>query len=102
VGIRPSFCGSEKARCDLETALAREKHLESVAIRVNEIWEQVDQLIATRQSKNYDLAVQHLLDLRDEAERKGTQSEFAKHIAKLRQIHARKPGVINRLNEKGF
>lgn len=92
----------EKVRRDREAALAREKHLESMASRVAETWKQVDQLIDTRQSKNYDLAVQLLVDLRDLAERKGTQSDFMDRVTKLRHIHARKPAVINRLNEKGF
>jgi len=77
-------------------------HLNSISGRTAELWEQIEQLIATRQSKSYDLAIQHLADLHDLAARKGTQSEFATRIASLRQAHARKPGVLARLNEKGW
>ena len=91
-----------KARHDRQAAIEREKHLDSIASRTVELWGQVEQLIATRQSKSYDLAVEHLIDLRDLAARQGTKSDFAYRMAAFRQVHARKPGVISRLNEKGM
>lgn len=92
----------QKVRRDREAAIEREKYLDSIASRTVELWGQVEQLIATRQSKSYDLAVEHLMDLRDLAARQGTKSDFADRMAALRQVHARKPGVITRLNEKGL
>jgi hypothetical protein len=95
-----STAAREKARREREAAVAREKHLDSIASRTVELWEEVEQLIDTRQGKNYDVAVQHLVDLRDLAARQGTQSDFADRMASFHQVHARKPAVIARLKEK--
>jgi hypothetical protein len=42
------------------------------------------------------------MDLRDLAARQGNKPDFADRIAAFRQLHARKPGVITRLNEEGL
>jgi hypothetical protein len=92
----------EKAERERQAALAREKHLHSIAGRVPEIWRQIEELIATKQSKSYDLAVQHLSDLRELAKRGGNETAFAKRVAALREKQSRKPSFLARLSEKGM
>jgi len=91
-----------KARREREAAIAREKHLDALASRAPELWASVDALIATRQPKNYDAAVRHLVDLRDLAKRGGTTAEFARRIAALREAQVRKQAFVTRLDPAGL
>jgi hypothetical protein len=88
----------EKARCQIETALAREKYLESLAEHEFEIWDKVEALIATRQPLKYDEAINLLVDLCDLAAR-NKNGDFELSIEELRRTHARKPSFIQRLND---
>jgi predicted GIY-YIG superfamily endonuclease len=88
----------EKARREREAAIAREKHLDSLVGRESKLWSEVDKLVATQQSKNYDQAVRLLVDLRDLAAR-GEVGDFGLRIEALRQAHAKKPSLMERLKK---
>ncbi len=90
---------AERARW---AAIARAKHLDAIAGRELELWAQVEELIATRLPKSYDLALQHLVDLRDLAVRQGRADDTARRVAALHEAHARKSSFIARLVEKGM
>jgi hypothetical protein len=92
----------EKARQEHQKAIERQKHLDALVGRELELWTEVEQLVSTKLPKSYDLAVQHLLDLRDLAARKGEQADFPRRLAVLREAHNRKPSFIGRLQEKGL
>ena len=92
----------EKARRDREAALEREKHLEGVARRMPELWDQVEVLVAAKQSKAYGEAVQVLQDLREVAARRGTESDFARRLAALRDRHAKKRTFLDLLSARGL
>ena len=92
-----------KARQERQAALARQKHLDSLVGQESELWAKVKELVATKLPKSYDLAVQHLVDLRDLAVRKGVETDFSRHLALLREAHSRKKqSLIRRLQEKGL
>ena len=88
----------EKARREREAAVAREKHLDSLAGREKTLWAEVNKLVATKQPKNYDQAVKLLVDLRDLAAR-SEGGDFGLWIERLRQAHARKPSFMERLKK---
>jgi hypothetical protein len=91
----------EQARLEREAAVAREKHLDSLVGRESKLWAKVDSLVATKQPKYYEQAVEILVDLRGLAARtKG--GEFGLRIEALRQAHARKPTFIERLRKAGL
>jgi len=92
----------EKACRDREAAVSREKYLQEIAGREPELWNQVEDLIATKQPKSYDHAVKLLLDLQDLAARKGKRDNFEARLGGLRAAHARKPSFINRLKRAGL
>jgi len=92
----------QKARQEHLAATARQKHLDALTGRESELWTQVDQLAATKLPKSYDLAVQHLVDLRDIAARKGEEADFSRRLAILREVQSRKPSFIGRLRDKGL
>lgn len=91
----------EKARRERKAAIARGKHLDSLAGREGKLWTEVDSLVATKQPKNYDQAVKILVDLRDLAAR-GKSGDFGLRIEALRQTHAKKPSFIDRLRKAGL
>jgi uncharacterized Zn finger protein len=62
----------------------------------------VDKLIATKKPREYDTAVQLLIDLRDLAERDGDTAAFQHRLAELRAAHARKPSLLERLHLAGL
>jgi len=86
----------EKARREREAAIAREQHLDSLVGREKKLWAEVENLVASKQPKNYDQAVKLLVDLRDLAAR-GKDGDFGLRIEALRQTHARKPSFMKRL-----
>ncbi len=88
----------ERARREKMEILAREKHLDTLAGRQPEIWDQVEALIATKQPQKYDQAVTLLKDLWDLAARSGTREAFAGRLAVLRERHSRKPALLRRID----
>lgn len=92
----------EKARREREEAEARGWHLDELAKREVETWQQVDALIATKNPRNYDEAVKLLGDLRDLGVRGGRAADVGMRIRALREQHARKPTFLERLRMAGL
>ena len=92
----------EKARQEHLAAVARQKHLDALAGRELELWTRVEELVATKLPKSYDLALQHVVDLRDLAIREGQEAGFSRRLAQLREAQARKPSFLGRLRDNGF
>lgn len=90
---------AQKARREQEAAASRAAHLERIAGLEPNLWGQVDELIANKQSKSYDQAVTVLLDLRDLAVRDGRAAQFAERLAALRERHGRKGTFLERLRK---
>jgi len=88
---------AEKAKREQEQAAARAKYLETLAGREEQAWEQVNELIQTKQPKNYDQAVSLLVDLRELAVQGGREQEFKLALGQLRARHASKPSFLRRL-----
>ena len=59
-------------------------------------------MIATRKPAEYDAAVTLLTELQALAERQDSYDTFTLHTIALRQTHARKPSLIERLNRAGI
>ncbi|CAK8715497.1 Knr4/Smi1-like domain-containing protein [Candidatus Electrothrix laxa] len=88
----------EKARKEKEAAIAREKYLNELAGRENEIWEKVNSLIFIRTSKSYDEAVSLLIDLKDLAKKNSTTSLFKSKLMTIQEEHRRKSSFISRID----
>lgn len=92
-----------KQQAEQEAAKARRIHLDGLVGRESELWRQIDEVIATRQPKNYDLAVQNLLDLRElTVIGKSGESEFQAHLDTLLTVHAAKTSLMDRLRRTGL
>jgi hypothetical protein len=92
----------KKAERQRQAIIDREKHLDSLKGQSEAIWANVDALVATRLPKSYDQVVQHLVDLRDLAEREGHQAGFKDRLALLCNRHAAKKTLIERLVKGGL
>ncbi|MBB4754122.1 hypothetical protein [Actinoplanes lobatus] len=89
---------AEQKRREEAAAAAREQRLDKLARNPVRVWDQVDELIATKRPKDYDTAVTLLLDLQALAVREGEIFEFAQQMIRLRERHARKPSLIDRFD----
>ncbi|MEV0881518.1 hypothetical protein AB0I85_27225 [Micromonospora echinofusca] len=92
----------DRIRRERSAAAARQRHLDTLAVDQPAAWQRVDELIATKKPREYDTAVQLLVDLRDLAERDGDSPAFRNRLAELRTVHARKPSLLERLNRTGL
>ena len=99
--IAAEKAAKEKARQDHAAARARARHLDQLAGKELMLWERVKGLIATKQPKSYDQAVELLMDLRALAARKD-EGAFRQRLEELRIAHARKPTLIDRLHKAGL
>jgi hypothetical protein len=91
----------EKAERERATARARAAHLEQLAGKEPALWKKVDSLIAMKQPKSYEQAMELLADLRDLAARKDGLG-FRRHVEALRAAHRSKPTLIARLDKAGL
>lgn len=92
----------DRIRRERSAAAARQRHLDTLAVDQPAAWQRVDELIATKKPREYDTAVQLLVDLRDLADRDGDSTSFRDRLAELRTVHARKPSLLERLNLAGL
>lgn len=92
----------EKARKEKKAAIAREKYLDGLFGRENEIWKKVDSLILTKKPKDYDETVRLLIDLKDLAKKNKTTSLFKSKLMAIRENHSRKPSLISRIDSAGL
>jgi hypothetical protein len=99
--IAAEKAAKEKNERERAVARARAKHLDQLAGNEPVLWAKVESLVATKQPKSYDRAVELLVDLRDLAARKdGT--DFRRRVEVLRTAHARKSTLIDRLHKAGL
>jgi uncharacterized Zn finger protein len=97
-----ALAAQERARREREQAAARARHLDSLAGREPELWQRVDALIEMKRPAEYDQAVQLLQDLHDLGARSGQGTAFAARLSALRERHARKPSLLQRLDQAGL
>ncbi|MFE9958103.1 hypothetical protein [Micromonospora sp. NPDC005299] len=88
----------ERERRQRAAAAAREQHLNTLAGREEQAWQQVAAMIETKRPKEYDAAVALLSDLKALADRDGGAEAFLQRVQQLRERHARKPSLLDRLD----
>ncbi|AFY34569.1 hypothetical protein [Calothrix sp. PCC 7507] len=97
--------GKTTQRAEKERELKRQakiQKLQALAKKKDKVWEQVFELITLKQSKPYDQAVAHLVDLRDLAEYQGKLEEFQASIQQMQKDYSSRPGLISRLQKVGL
>jgi len=91
----------EQARKAAAKAAAYATRLDELAAEGEVPWKQVDEMIATKKTSEYDRAVALLRDLRALAKRRGGEAAFAKRVLDLRARYPGRPGLQERFNEAG-
>jgi hypothetical protein len=92
----------DEARQEQARLQAREQRLDKLADEEAAAWSRVEAMIATRKPAEYDAAVTLFTDLQALAEREDRYDTFTSRTIALRQTHARKPALIERLNRAGI
>jgi hypothetical protein len=89
----------ERRRQEEAAAKAREERLTALAARQDAAWEDIERLALSKKPASYDEAVALLCDLREVADRAGTVAAFAQQLAGLRDRHARKVTLMERMRK---
>jgi hypothetical protein len=92
----------EQARKAAARAAAHAKRLDELAAEGEAPWEQIDEMIATKKTSEYDRAVALLRDLRALAKRQGEEAAFAKRVLDLRAQYPGRPGLQDRFDKTGL
>lgn len=80
-----------------EAERARSVRLDAIARRGEDVWREIETEIERRNASGYDKAAALLLDLRTVAEEAGTIAEYARRLRTIRECHARKERLLERL-----
>jgi hypothetical protein len=99
VRIRAAVEKAERERQQLARAraAARARYLDGLVGHVDELWQHVEALVATKRQTDYDSAVKVIQDLHDLAARRGQLDLFASRLQELRARHAKKVSLLDRL-----
>jgi hypothetical protein len=92
---------TERARREKEEAELRAVYLGGLDGREEELWRRVEELVETKQQKEYDQAAQLVTDLRDLSLRTQKVDAFEERLSGLRERHAKKRTLIDRLTRVG-
>jgi hypothetical protein len=92
----------ERARRERVQAAARARYLDSLVGREEQIWQRIEALVASKQQGKYDEAVRLVQDLHDVAARIGQDEAFGARLSDLRERHARKVSLLERLDRLGL
>lgn len=92
----------EKAAKARKEAQERLIHLRTLVGQKENLWESVIALTATSAQPNYDSAVRQLTDLRDLSDLTGGKDDFIARLTELRDLRAKKPSLIARLDKAGL
>jgi hypothetical protein len=88
----------ERQRLARAQAAARDRYLDGLVGRVDELWQHVEALVGTKRQTDYDAAVRAIQDLHDLAARRRQLDVFAPRLQELRARHAKKVSLLERLD----
>jgi hypothetical protein len=91
-----------RARRAAEQAAAYERHLEQLASRKDETWQQVEKLTMFSKAKEYDQATQLLKDLHEIARREDDTTAFTARVRGLRTRYVKRPSLMERFDKAGL
>jgi hypothetical protein len=92
----------EQERQRWEEAAARAAYLDSLRGREDEVWRQVETLVAAKRQHEYIEAVRLLTALRDLAAQQQESESFEARLVDLRARNGRKLSFLDLLNQAGL
>lgn len=92
---------AERKRREEDTERSRRARLDAIARRGESVWREIETEIERRNATGYDRATSLLLDLRAISMEKGAPEDFLRRLQEIRNRHARKERLIERLAKLG-
>ncbi len=92
---------AERKRREEETERSRRARLDAIARRGESVWREIETEIERRNATGYDRATILLLDLMAISKEKGAPEDFLGRLQEIRNRHARKERLIERLAKLG-
>ncbi|MEZ5846231.1 MAG: hypothetical protein R3C70_05710 [Geminicoccaceae bacterium] len=92
---------AERSRCEEEAERSSRVRLNDIARRGESVWREVETEIERRNASGYDKATNLLRDLMTISREKGTFEKFSQRLQEIRDRHARKERLIERLVKLG-
>lgn len=92
----------ERAAAEKKAAEERLRFLQTLPGQEENLWKSVIGLTGTSTPANYDSAVRQLIDLRDLCDLTGGKDDFIARLTELRDLRAKKPSLIARLDRVGL
>ncbi len=85
-----------------EQAVARSRYLDSLAGKEDQTWHTIERLADAKRAKEYDQAVQLMIDLGEVAVRESRDDLFVERVAAFRARFAKRPALLERLDHAGL
>ncbi|HDZ72922.1 MAG TPA: hypothetical protein ENH55_09110 [Aurantimonas coralicida] len=92
---------AERKRREEEAERSRRARLDAIVRRGESVWREIETEIERRNAAGYDKATSLLLDLKTISREKGTHELFIRRLQEIRDRHARKERLIERLAKLG-
>ena len=85
-----------------EAAARRKKHIIALAPEAPRLWGKVEGLIEEKTGSAYDEAMGVLVDLKDIASYRRSETEFDRQVEALADRYRKRPALVRRLKERGL
>jgi hypothetical protein len=82
-----------------QAALAHQRHLEALAAREPQVWQEIEVLLEEKKASAYDSAVKLLRDLRDLATSRGEAVGFQQRMADIERTYSNRSALLRRLRQ---
>lgn len=92
---------AERKRREKEAERSRRARLSVIVRRGESVWREIETEIERRNAAGYDKAASLLIDLRAISKEKGALEDFIRRLQEIRDRHARKERLIERLAKLG-
>jgi hypothetical protein len=92
---------TERKRREDEAEKSRRTRLDAIIRRGESVWREIETEIERRNAAGYDKAVNLLLDLKTISGKKGALEDFTRRLREIRNRHAQKARLIERLAKLG-
>ena len=82
-----------------QAELARRRHLETLAARESQVWQEIEALLEEKKASAYDSAVVLLQDLRDLSTSRGDMADFQQRLADIERTYSNRPALLRRMRQ---
>jgi len=82
-----------------QAAQAHQRHLEALAVREPQVWQEIEALLEEKKASAYDSAVKLLRDLRDLAASRGEAVGFQQRMADIERTYSNRSALLRRIRQ---